>query len=100
MASGFADVYSPPRKIPSIKRRAMKTKITAAPHCSYPGSRAISSVTTPKPATEITVVRFLPMVSAKWPNMNAPSGLPINVVAKIIAEAIAAVVGEIVFGMK
>ena len=40
------------------------------------------------------------MVSAKWPNMKAPSGLPISVVAKIIAEAMEAVVGEIVFGMK
>jgi hypothetical protein len=32
--------------------------------------------------------------------MRAPNGLPINVVAKIIAEATAAVVGDSVLGMK
>ena len=61
---------------------------------------AISSVTIAKPVTEMIVVRFRPIVSAKWPKMKAPIGRPISVVAKIIAEATAAVAGGMLFGMK
>jgi hypothetical protein len=60
----------------------------------------MSSVTMANPVTEMMVVRLRPMVSARGPKMKAPSGRPISVVAKIIAEAIPAVAGGISFGMK
>ena len=49
----------------------------------------MSSVATPKPATEIMAVRLRPMVSAKWPNIAAPRGRPSSVAAKIEALTIA-----------
>jgi hypothetical protein len=43
----------------------------------------MSSVHTPKPVMDMIVVRLLPIASAKWPKIIAPSGRPTNVAAKI-----------------
>jgi hypothetical protein len=52
----------------------------------------MSSVMTPKPETEMIVVRFLPIESAKWPKIKDPTGLPRSVAAKIVPDTTAVVV--------
>ncbi len=63
----------------------------AIPNCAYPGRKAISSVPTPKPPTEMIVVRRRPIVSARCPKIKAPIGRPSSVAAKIEPLTIAVV---------
>ena len=50
IASGVAAVYSPPRNMPSTKRRPMsKAEARVGPTSSAPGNSAMSRVTVPKP---------------------------------------------------
>lgn len=81
IASGTAVVYSPPRKIPSMKRRKISRPIDQAPIVSWPGRQAISRVVMPKPPTATSVVTLRPTVSAKCPKTSAPSGRPTRVEA-------------------
>jgi hypothetical protein len=54
----------------------------------------MSPVTTPKPVTEMIVVRLLPIESAKCPKMMDPTGRPRSVAAKIVPDTIAVVVAS------
>ena len=66
----------------------IKTITAVIPICWYPGIKARRSVITPNPLTATMVVRLLPMVSAKRPNIRAPTGRPTSVATKIEAPII------------
>ena len=60
----------------------------------------MSSVITPKPVTEMIVLRRRPMRSASAPNTAAPMGRPTSVVTKTSDVKIAVVPGSSCVGWK
>jgi hypothetical protein len=83
MASGTAEVYSPPRKIPPSRRRTRIVQSVPLPSTAWLGTRAISSIVNAMPARATFVVTVRPIRSETGPKTAAPIGRPRRVATKI-----------------